>query len=934
MNIFSRCVWIVMIFLSIRFQVHSQTQIPLPEHPRPDFMRSEWINLNGDWDFEFDIDDVGISKGWYKGKSKFTKQILVPFSWGSPLSGVENEAEIGWYDRSITFPLEWQGKRIILVIGACDWQTDCWLDGKQIGTHKGGYTPFEFDLTEYIKYGKEQRLVLRVDDAPHEFKLYGKQGYGEAKGIWQTLYLEARNEIHFDHIHFTPDIDNNKVSVSGEINTNLTSGSTVEVTISGKEKENVAEKFELRHGEKDFRFDISIPNPHLWNLDDPYLYNVEASLKDKNGIRDLVQSYFGMRKVGVINLPGTDHAYVSLNDKPVYLQLALDQAFHPEGFYTFPSDAFVRDEIIRSKKIGLNGQRVHVKITVPRKLYWADKLGVLIMADVPNSWGQPDENMRTETEYALRQMIKRDYNHPSIFSWVIFNETWGLFSRTDDGRKYLPETQKWVIEIYELAQELDPTRLVEDNSPCNYDHVVTDMNTWHAYLPGYQWNEFLTNMTDKSYPGSGYNYVEGYRQGNQPLINSECGNVWGYKGSTGDVDWSWDYHIMINEFRKKPKIAGWLYTEHHDVINEWNGYYKYDRSEKFTGLGEIVPGMTLNDLHSPVYLSPGTEQCTDVEPGSKITVPLWLSIMTEHFEEGKYIVESKLYGWDAFGNEFENDILINEFNLNPWQNEEIGELEVVIPSFNGLGIFCFILKNQTGTVLHRNFVAFVFDNDKTPKQSICELNGSRYWSTSWAPATYSDAEWSEKKWSAQQGNKVNGAGFGHYTYTLELPEGLDAGNIESGKLRMEISSKKLMGKDREDLAQGPADYMRGGGLHDPSKNSNSYPMTDTYKFPSNVRVFINDVQAGEYFLQDDPADHRGILSWHSQERNGTLDEAGTYGYLTDIIIPYSAIEKAFNGNAIHIRLEVDKSLPGGMAIYGKKSGRYPVDPMLLFKLKN
>lgn len=161
---------------------------------------------------------------------------------------------------------------------------------------------------------------------------------------------------------------------------------------------------------------------------------------------------------------------------------------------------------IRLRQIGLNGQRIHVKIGIPRKLYWADKLGILIMADVPNSWGQPDMAMRRETDVALRGMIKRDFNHPAIFSWVIFNETWGL--RTGD-KGYTPETQDWVASMVRLAKGLDPTRLVEDNSPCNNDHVLTDINSWHAYLPGYKWTEHLDQVCKDTYPGSKWNYIGG-----------------------------------------------------------------------------------------------------------------------------------------------------------------------------------------------------------------------------------------------------------------------------------------------------------------------------------------------------------------------------------------------------------------------------------------
>ena len=338
-----------------------------------------------------------------------------------------------------------------------------------------------------------------------------------------------------------------------------------------------------------------------------------------------------MRKISVVNLPGTDFPYIALNNKPVYLQLTLDQSYHPDGFYTFPSDEFMRDEILRTRRIGLNGQRIHIKVEVPRKLYWADKLGVLIMADVPNFWGEPIPEAQAETEYCLRQMIKRDYNHPSIFSWVNFNETWGLRTK---GEGYTEKTQEWVKSVYLLTKDLDPTRLVEDNSTNNLDHTITDINSWHAYLPGDRWNDALQFYSDNTFEGSPFNFVEGYQQGYQPMINSECGNVWGYEKddvgyATGDVDWSWDYHQMINAFRKHPKCCGWLYTEHHDVINEWNGYYKYDRSDKYTGLEEIFPGMTLNDLHAPIYIVVGDKMSREVNAGDKVKVPLYLSSFSD-----------------------------------------------------------------------------------------------------------------------------------------------------------------------------------------------------------------------------------------------------------------------------------------------------------------
>ena len=604
----------------------AQEQIPLPEYPRPDFQRNAWQNLNGVWEFRFDKQNEGITEKWFAQADRFSRQITVPFSWGSELSGVGDEADIGWYARSITVPHDWQGQRVFLVVGASDWHTTAWLDGHQLGEHQGGYTPFSLDLTPYVQPGSAQRLVIRVDDTPHPFKLEGKQGYGRAAGIWQTIYLEPRPAVALETIHFSPNVDAQQVDVQVTLDAPVPSAMPLELKFQPQDRATPVVKTTIEQGAKSAKFSVPLENPRLWSLDDPYLYEVTARLQGSDGA-DQVATYFGMRKISVGKLPGTDYPYVLLNDKPIYLQLTLDQAYHPQGYYTYPSDEFMRREILRSRQIGLTGNRIHIKVEIPRKLYWADRLGVLIMADVPNSWGDPDAKMRAESEYALRGMIKRDYNHPAIFCWVNFNETWGLKSGKD--RKYLPETQKWVESIYHLTKQLDPTRLVEDNSPCNLDHVATDLNSWHAYLPGYAWHAELDKICSDTYPGSTWNFIGGRKQGNQPMLNSECGNVWGYEGSAGDVDWSWDYHIMMNEFRRHPKICGWLYTEHHDVINEWNGYWRYDRSRKFTGLGDVARGMSLRDLHDPFYVAAERQLCRQVKPGEQIEVPLYASFLTD-----------------------------------------------------------------------------------------------------------------------------------------------------------------------------------------------------------------------------------------------------------------------------------------------------------------
>ena len=915
--------------------------IPLPEHPRPDFQRPLWKNLNGPWQFRFDTDDEGLRQRWFEGGPDFNETIQVPFSWGSPLSGVEDRANIGWYHRPLRLPPVWQGQRVFVVIGACDWHTTAWIDGQELGEHRGGYTPFEFELTDHLTADTDHRLVLRVDDTAHPFKLEGKQGYGRAAGIWQTVYLEARPAVALETIHFTPKIALEKVFVAVTLDRPASQDMELSLEFRHADGSTSLVKQRIRSRGHYFLFDVNIENPHLWSLDDPFLYEVEAILRGPEG-DDRVSTYFGMREIGVGKLPGTEIPYVFLNGKPVYLQMTLDQSFHPQGYYTFPSDQIMRDEILRTRQIGLNGQRVHIKVEIPRKLYWADKLGVLIQADLPNSWGPPSDRMKEESEYALRQMIGRDYNHPSIFSWVNFNETWGLVSGPGDAAaEYSQETQEWVRSLYQLTKQLDGSRLVEDNSPCNDDHVATDLNSWNAYLPGYAWREKLDQICRDTYPGSPWNFIGSNTQGGQPMLNSECGNVWGYRGGTGDVDWSWDYHLMINEFRRHPQCCGWLYTEHHDVINEWNGYWRADRSQKHTGLEQLVPGMSLKDLHAPLYLSLDRALCTEVKPGQLVTVPIHASFMSDQALGSMLSLEAELTGWDRLGQKETYWKASRPVAYEPWQQRELTPLQVPMPEHPALALLAVTLRNVGGAALHRNFTTYLVDDGPPLPQETILLGrlglpglGEKWCVVArFAPNSFTDADWSMKQWQVLEGLKVNGAGAGHFEYQIPWPTGLDLQDIEQAALHLECSAKQLFGKDRANVAQREGDFMRREGPHDPSLNPNAYPMTDDTTFPSQVRVRIAGEVAGAFDLPDDPADHRGILSWFSQRRDGRLREAGSYGYLIRAPIPTIALKRAFRLGKLTIRLEVDEALSGGLAIYGRRFGRYPLDPTLVFVLR-
>ncbi|MEJ2504418.1 MAG: glycoside hydrolase family 2 TIM barrel-domain containing protein, partial [Gemmatimonadota bacterium] len=564
----------------------------------------------------------------------------------------------------------------------------------------------------------------------------------------------------------------------------------------------------------------------------------------------------------------------------------LDQAYHPEGFYTFPSDEFTRNEILRAKQIGLNGVRVHIKVPLTRKLYWADRLGMLIMEDLPNFWSEPVPEAREESERTLRAMIERDYNHPSVFSWILFNETWGLRTEVAGEEVYLPETQEWVVEMYELAKELDPTRLVEDNSVCcNVGHTVTDLNTWHAYLPGWEWDDYLDTMADS------VNYEDGWDVQRVPNVNSEFGNVWGYEGSTGDVDYSWDYHRAVNAFRRHPAIAGWLYTEHHDVINEWNGYWKYDRSDKITGMDALVDGMSLADLHAPLYIAVGDQLSRSVQPGEQVSVPLFASFMTGSRAYGEALVlHAELHGWNALGQEQGWWSGSRSVPYRPWMNESLEPLLVTMPEEPAVAVLAVRLEDAAGQVLQRNFTPCVVEG--APPADMTLPGGARARIVRFDPAAFSAADWSLGQSNVLDGLKVNGAGSGFFEYRVAWPDDVDPSSVQSAALVLEAGAKQLFGKEREDADEIEGDYMRGRGTLDNSRNPNAYPMTDLERFPSEVVVRVNGVRADRRLLEDDPADHRGILSWHSQLRDRRLREAGSYGQLLQVALPPEALERA------------------------------------------
>ncbi|MEI6499696.1 MAG: sugar-binding domain-containing protein, partial [Armatimonadota bacterium] len=576
--------------------------IPRPQHPRPDCHRglqTGWLNLNGAWDFQFDPDDGGEGERWFAADRGFDREIIVPFCWEAhcawgteALAGNDNwfspEAyldpgsvtrdnyrtaprhTIGWYRRCVKVA-DLTHDRLFLHLGAADWHVKIWANGQFVGESDSGYVPASFDLTDALA-GDEVLLVIRVEDPQGtQDKPLGKQHawYTTTSGIWQTVWLEARPARHLTHLHLTPRLCPASVDCKFEANAPL-EGLSVRVTVTDADGNPAGSAVSVPGSDT-----VSVTlegEPRLWSPETPHLYDARAELLQGEQVLDTLHSYCGLREVELKPLYDGGPKYFHLNGKPLYLKGALDQSFNPWGIYTFPTEESIIRDLELSEEAGFNFLRIHIKPEDPRFLYQADKRGMLIMFDLPGLGYDGYGPLGCERwEYTFRGIVERDYNHPCIFSWVLFNETWGLgFKEYSQS----PDRQQWVKDMFHLAKRLDPTRPIEDNSACSYDHVLTDINSWHFYLNDYeQAREHIDKVIRETYPGSGFNYVGGNKQGDELLMNSEYGGI---GAGMGDVDVSWCFKFLTDLLRRQEKCAGYVYTELQDIEWEHNGIYDYD----------------------------------------------------------------------------------------------------------------------------------------------------------------------------------------------------------------------------------------------------------------------------------------------------------------------------------------------------------------------
>lgn len=575
------------------------TILPKPEHPNPQFMRSEWTNLNGEWTYTINMRPPYFSeKQSFNQEEKstgFDKTIVVPFSPESELSGVAYKDLIFsiFYHRTLEIPFSYAGKRVLLHFGAVFYHADVFIDGMQVGFHDGGSTPFTIDLTRHVSAGKSYNLVVKATSNLQDGSIpSGKQSsflhsykcfYTRTTGIWQTVWMEAVSPFSLESVQMNCDIDSEQLTIIPRFSA-IAEGMEFGCKVFTEDGSLAA--FAKCLANEGSPVVLSIPSMQLWDPDKPYVYTLELTVLVGNSVVDTVSSYMGMRHVQV------QGNQVYLNHKKLYQRLVLDQGYYPSSQWTSPSDEALKQDILLAKQAGFNGARLHQKVFEPRYLYWADRLGYLCWGESPswgleyNQEGLPARNFLSE----WAEIIARDRNHPSIITWTPLNETF----RFTDAHAH----RRLHRDAYNLCKMLDPSRPVNDSS--GYIHFVTDLWTVHAYdqdpqkfaaklemkdgKPFRNFPQFESEYSDQPYLVDEYGGIkwDPATQLNSELIVGQNLVSWGYGESPKTLEEFYArLEALTDVILEMDHACGYCYTQLTDVEQEKNGIYYYDRTLKF-----------------------------------------------------------------------------------------------------------------------------------------------------------------------------------------------------------------------------------------------------------------------------------------------------------------------------------------------------------------
>lgn len=564
----------------------------LTEYPRPQFVRDNWLNLNGEWNFSFDDKNLGEKEEWFK---KFNSEIkiIVPYTYETKMSTIEDESHHStvWYNKELE--IHANDKRKLLHFEGSDYKTKVWVNSHYIGEHKGGYAAFKFDITDYICSGRNV-ITVKVEDQKDCLQPRGKQRwtnenfgcwYVQTTGIWKSVWIEEVSNTYLEKVKITPDIDNHSVEFFSCIeNIDISDNVTLKCKIYLEGAEISSHSINNICKYNSFTIDLSNNTKPwciaLWSPQSPKLYDVVFTI-EKNGIViDKVESYFGMRKVSIEN------GQVLLNNRPIYQKLILDQGYWKESHLTPPSEEAIIKDIDLILEAGYNGIRKHQKIEDRRFLYWCDKKGVLVWSEMASQYSFNDIGVSMFIQEWM-EIIEQNYNHPSIITWVPFNESWGIEYIYSDKNQ-----QKFTEAVYNLTKTFDLMRPVIVND--GWEHTVSDIITLHDYDDNIM--RFTERYADKNailsnevpFNMDRFAFADGYKYNGQPIIISEYGGIafsdeggWGYGKQMKDEDEFIErFDKITSSIKEIPYVCGYCYTQITDVQQEVNGLYTEERKAK------------------------------------------------------------------------------------------------------------------------------------------------------------------------------------------------------------------------------------------------------------------------------------------------------------------------------------------------------------------
>lgn len=557
-------------------------------YPRPLCRRDSFINLNGEWNFVFEEGGAGEREPFQKAFPKDCLKINVPYCYQSKLSGINDQRRCDtiWYHKDVQFDRK-DNQRVILHFDASDYLTYVFVNSKLVGTHKGGYASFEFDITDFL-INNSASITVRCDDTYNIRQPRGKQKwkdknfgcwYQEVSGIWKSVWAEVVEDAYIQRVRFTPkkggvaqvELTTNKVEKDLTANIVFFLHGNVVAKKSAKLQQNVT------------NVDVLLDEVEYWSLEKPTLYEVKISLSTG----DEITSQFGYRFIS------TKQGKIYLNDEELFMRLTLEQGYYPDGIYTFKDEKEIVDEIKLIKDAGFNGLRMHQKVEDDRFYYMCDVEGLLVWSEMPSCYEFDDEMVENVTR-EWQEVIAQHYNHPSILVWTPCNESWGV-----PGIVHNKEQHEFLDSIYDLTKKYDPTRLVVSND--GWEHCMTDLLTLHNYIqePERYKEEFIDILEDivinnkKLYKDQNFvPFADGYSYQGQPILIDEfCGigfNVdkvddgWGYGNQVKSVEEFYKrYGELVRLTSECKLVAGWCMTQISDVYQEVNGLVTLDRRQKF-----------------------------------------------------------------------------------------------------------------------------------------------------------------------------------------------------------------------------------------------------------------------------------------------------------------------------------------------------------------